>query len=167
MNWYKILGSTQAIKSQTCDLQCSLSLWNAKWPVVCCWLGIKFCEESPNVTQGMLLALGLITQFPQTPSSVQTSLSAGVIIIIIIIMIVSSSLMSLVSAALVAALPQSLLDPSFDKFFPSSGSFDQQFNQQQQQLQRPQISQQPRPSQQITRPAITSPPVVRYFKGIV
>ena len=77
-----------------------------------------------------------------------------------------TSVMLWVSAPLVAALPQSLLDPSFDKFFQDSGSFNQQFNQvqQQQQLQRPQISQQPKPSQQITnRPIITSPPVVRYF----
>merc|ERR1712066_623806 len=78
------------------------------------------------------------------------------------IMIVTS-VMLWVSAPLVAALPQSLLDPSFDKFFQDSGSFNQQFNQvQQQQLQRPQISQQPKPSQQITnRPIITLPPVVR------
>jgi len=74
-----------------------------------------------------------------------------------------TSIILWVSAPLVAALPQSLLDPSFDKFFQDSGSFNQQFNQvQQQQLQRPRISQQPKPSQQITnRPIITSPAVVR------
>ena len=73
-----------------------------------------------------------------------------------------TSVMLWVSAPLVAALPQSLLDPSFDKFFQDSGSFNQQV--QQQQIQRPQINHQPKPSQQITnRPIITSPPVVRYF----
>ena len=71
---------------------------------------------------------------------------------------------SLMAATLVVALPQSLLDPSFDKFFQNSGSFNQQFNQvQQQQIQRPQISQQSKTSQQITNPAITSPPIVRYY----
>ena len=116
--------------------------------------GIKFCEESPNVTQ-------VVSWFSQdsqsliTQSSVQSSevLSAGAIMIV-------SSVMLLVSS-LSAAVPQSLLDPSFDKFFQNSGSFNQQFKQvQQQQLQHQQINQ-PHPSQQITKPINTSPPVVR------
>ena len=76
-----------------------------------------------------------------------------------------TSVMLCVSAPLMAAMPQSLLDPSFEKFFQDSGSFNHQFNQvHQQQIQRPQIIQKPKPSQQITnRPIITSPPVVRYL----
>ena len=58
-------------------------LWNAKCPACCCF-GIKFCEESSNVIQGMLHAqVWTLTQFPQTPSLVQSSqesVSAGAII---------------------------------------------------------------------------------------
>ena len=144
-------------------------LWNAKCPACCCF-GIKFCEESSNVIQGMLMLRSGHSLSSPKPQAQCSHLKDRCLqersLIIITIMIVLSSLVSLVAASLVAALPQSLLDPSFDKFFQNSGSFNQQFNQvQQQQLQRPQIiQQQPRPSQQITRPVITSPPNVRYFK---
>ena len=64
----------------------------------------------------------------------------------------------LVTSALASPLPQSLLDPSFDKFFDGSISFNQQFNNFQQQRVLPnnnvQQQQQPRSEQTPIREVI-------------